>query len=264
MALTWNDEPKEKAFWSLPATAQGEVVVRNLTKNHVYRAKYGPESTFAVVIQADKGDEISVSIDPKVFNLSPQVRTFAAPYTGLGVSRGSTRAREFMMLLSWFLETADPVAYAPAWWLRPLEGVPAKNILMQLACDDPVVPIGSGISLARAAGLVSPGRMTELIAKGLPEGAVLAFDKEVPVESEQFRALRFHASGKHAYIIGGNNKDIEKSVQLGMAAQNQMAEFCRTAGALIITDPAFDFVLPDDNGQLLFDIPLPFGINPPP
>lgn len=167
------------------------------------------------------------------------------------------------MLLSWFMEPADPICYAPSWWKHPLPGVPPKNVLVQLSCADPVVPVASGVSLARAAGLVSPERMSKLIELGIPLGANVAVDVKLPVESMELRALRFHASGKHAYIIGGNQKNLKESVRIGLAAQNQMAAFCVTKGSAVLLDSALEYVLPDDNGELLFKIPLPKGFPTP-
>lgn len=259
--FTFNEEPLDKAFWSLAASQVAQVDVYNAAKKTWSSAAASKDGAFSVVLAADKGDPIEIVVTGK--NGGVATKQFLSPILGLGVSRGSTRSREFLMLLCWFMEPADPICYAPFWWERPLPGVPSKNVLVQLACDDPVVPVASGINLSRAAGLISAQRMSELVSRGVPTGANVAVDVELPPESTKKRAVRFHASGKHAYIIGGNKKKIEDSVKLGLAAQGQMAAFLATAGAVITDDPSFKLVLPDDNGQLLFDIPLPFGISPP-
>lgn len=259
--FTFNSDPVESSFLSVPLGYASYVEVRNVTKQNVYGAAPAQDGSFAVVVAADKGDTLEVNVTvPKAGTVQ---KTVAAPYSGLGVARGSTRAREFNMLLAWFMESADPVCYAPHWWQRPLADVPEKSILIQLSSGDPIVPVAGGVTLARAAGLVSPQRMAELVELGVPAGANLAVDKSLPVEAAQFRALRFHASGKHAGIIGGNGKQLDDSIKMGLAAQTQLAAFLATAGAVITTDPVFDLVLPDDNGKLLFSIPLPFGIGGP-
>ncbi len=259
--LTWNRDPIESAFWSVPVENVSQVQVRNVTKQTVAATSAGPGGAFSVVIAADAGDVLEVTITSAWGEVRQHSRV--APVGGLGVARSTTRSREFQMLLSWFMEPADPICYAPSWWKHPLPGVPPKNVLVQLSCADPVVPVASGVSLARAAGLVSPERMSKLIELGIPLGANVAVDVKLPVESMELRALRFHASGKHAYIIGGNQKNLKESVRIGLAAQNQMAAFCVTKGSAVLLDSALEYVLPDDNGELLFKIPLPKGFPTP-
>ncbi|GAC1338854.1 MAG: hypothetical protein NVSMB23_07100 [Myxococcales bacterium] len=100
---------------------------------------------------------------------------------GFGADRNTPAFRRLWSLSQTALEPADPVDYAPHWFGDPLpgrRGLPA-NVLLIATSGDPDVPVGTGVALGRAAGLVELAQpdpaygMTDdrvLIAGGVVEG----------------------------------------------------------------------------------------------
>lgn len=245
LLVTFNNDPPEKAFWSVPFPLPKSFEIFNTTKNLWETADAAHGDSFAVSIASDVGDSLEVSAQS--FAGKPTEKSLASPFQGLGVPRHRPRTRETLMLLEWIVEPGDPVCYAPCWWQCPLDGVPEKRVLMQLSCGDPVVPISAGVALARAAGLISPERMGELVSLGVPQGANVPVDLLLPPESAHFRALRFHTAGKHAYVLGDNKTAPEDATQYALAAQDQMAAFIASDGLVVKEHPIFGLVLEDDN-----------------
>jgi hypothetical protein len=77
----------------------------------------------------------------------------ASPAAGVGLHRQTAAFRRFLHLAQAGLDPGDPINYAPMFSLRPWDGRPRPLLSMTTAGDD-IVPVSSGISLARAAGLV--------------------------------------------------------------------------------------------------------------
>ena len=88
-----------------------------------------------------------------------------SPARGYGLTRNTPDFRRLMGLSQLILEPGDPVNYAPHYFqdLLPARATPEKttgitagpaNVLVIGTSGDPGVPINTGISLARAAGLV--------------------------------------------------------------------------------------------------------------
>jgi len=73
---------------------------------------------------------------------------------GSGLTRQTPRFRRLVQVLALAAEAGDPIAYARAWTREPLVGGP-RNVLMLPTVGDDVVPIATGVALARAAGLVT-------------------------------------------------------------------------------------------------------------
>lgn len=243
--FTFNDAPAESSFWALPASKVLEVELRNLSKKKAEKVFAASGGAFSLTILADVGDSLELAVRSS----GGIVHAFQmqAPEDGLGLPRGSRKAREMFMLLEWFLEPADPVCYAPLWWQSPLGGAPGKRILVQLSCGDPVVPISAGVALARSAGLISEGRMRKLVELGVLAGENLSVDSLLPVESTAWRAVRFHTGGAHGYVLANTKSDepLEKK-DYAFSAQDQMATFCKTGGLLIEESPALKKVIPYD------------------
>jgi hypothetical protein len=82
----------------------------------------------------------------------PAGSPLVAANEGSGRIRGSTDARRLAGISAMVLEPGDPIAYAPHYFLDPFD-VP-QNVLIMPTPGDDMVPINSGIALARAAGLV--------------------------------------------------------------------------------------------------------------
>ena len=79
-----------------------------------------------------------------------------AASSGSGLTRQTPRLRRLIQVLAMAAEVGDPIAYARRWFDAPLDslgGVP-RNVLMMPTIGDDVVPIASGVALARAAGLI--------------------------------------------------------------------------------------------------------------
>lgn len=72
---------------------------------------------------------------------------------GNGRIRGSHDARRLAYISALILEPGDPIAYAPHYFLDPLDNGP-QNVLIMPTPGDDQVPINAGIALARAAGVV--------------------------------------------------------------------------------------------------------------
>ncbi len=82
-----------------------------------------------------------------------------APQEGLGLLRQSPEFRRLMMLTQAALDPADPVNFAPYYLLRPIPAIdghplPPRPILTSYTVGDTFVPISTGYSFARAAGLL--------------------------------------------------------------------------------------------------------------
>ncbi|MCO4771776.1 MAG: hypothetical protein KDA24_17225 [Deltaproteobacteria bacterium] len=76
---------------------------------------------------------------------------------GSGLTRQTPRFRRLVQVLALAAEPGDPIAYAGHWVDEPFEalgGVP-RNVLLMPTVGDDVVPIATGVALARAAGFVS-------------------------------------------------------------------------------------------------------------
>jgi hypothetical protein len=88
--------------------------------------------------------------------------TLAALHLGWGLERQTPRLRKFMAVSQMLLEPADPAVYAPHYFENPLsfpyerDGFSSgwTNMLVVGTLGDQTVPINTGISHARAAGIV--------------------------------------------------------------------------------------------------------------
>lgn len=167
--------------------AEADAVVRN-TRVTVTNLKTGA-SRFAVAdenglfrlqIAADRGDPISLLMeipnaeDPSADPLRREISTFErearfqgmiymkgfqlrSPASGYGHYRQTPDIRRFMGIAQMILEPGDPINYAPHYFLDPLDlgGGPAPtNVMVVDTVGDMNVPINTGISTARAAGII--------------------------------------------------------------------------------------------------------------
>lgn len=87
-----------------------------------------------------------------VFHTNPPPR-LASPVAGLGLRRQTTALRRFLGLAQSGLDPADPVNYAPLYNIRPWDGR-TRPIFYSTTAGDDIVPVSTGITFARAAGLV--------------------------------------------------------------------------------------------------------------
>lgn len=77
----------------------------------------------------------------------------ASPVAGLGLRRQSAALRRFLALAQAGLDPADPVNFAPLYNIRPWDGR-TRPIFFSTTAGDDIVPVSTGITFARAAGLV--------------------------------------------------------------------------------------------------------------
>ena len=75
---------------------------------------------------------------------------------GSGLTRQTPRIRRLIQVLAMAAEAGDPIAYAGHWFDEPFEqlGSVPRNVMLMPTVGDDVVPIATGIALARAAGFV--------------------------------------------------------------------------------------------------------------
>jgi hypothetical protein len=163
----------------------------------------------------------------------------------MGIKRNTPTIREMLELSMWAITPGDPIAYAPHYFLDPLPGTPRKNVLIQICLGDFTVPVATGVSLARAAGLISPARNDLLIQLGVVEGKAVNVDAlHGPENLYPGCGVRFHGAGSHAYFLAPNFDNLALGVPYTVYAQRQVAEFFQSDGAVIPWYPIFDQTIP--------------------
>jgi hypothetical protein len=79
--------------------------------------------------------------------------TLTSPVSGLGLRRQTSEFRRFIQLAQAGIDPGDPVNYAPLFFLRPRTNNP-HPVLAMTTVGDTDVPLATGNSFARAAGLL--------------------------------------------------------------------------------------------------------------
>lgn len=141
---------------------------------HVTRTPEGAGAPDKIDVQIVKpGDALSITISPADGSAARTLTTFEhdaqfigakyphgsqlmAPARGYGVQRNTPELRRLVGLSQTILDPGDPVNYAPHYFndlLPARAGVPC-NILVIATVGDKLVPVATGISTGRAAGLV--------------------------------------------------------------------------------------------------------------
>ncbi len=99
---------------------------------------------------------------------------------GSGLTRQTPRFRRLVQILALAAEAGDPVAYSGHWFEEPFAALGAgapRNVLMMPTIGDDVVPIATGIALARAAGFIETeevdGRYGTTVDRWLVDRSVL-------------------------------------------------------------------------------------------
>lgn len=180
------------------------VVVTNVTNRQTRCARTGPDGRFGIAIPTSAGDKLDVQLynapdavssygTCKAQEQAPvgrRVQTFEVtgeeplitPAGGLGLRRQSPELRRFRDLAQAALDSADPIAFAPYYMLKPLldeKGVAAapRGLFVVNTIGDTFVPIASGLTVARAAGAVP--FLPPSAAARLPEYADYATPREI-------------------------------------------------------------------------------------
>lgn len=189
---------------------------------------------------------------------------------GLGLRRGSKELQRLVSVLAIAVEPGDPIAYARRWADDPFAD--PKRVLVHLTAGDSLVPISTGLALARAAGLVDFERIDPrygttadrfLIDRGVvqgleqfgpwkdPEGRPILFDpddldngtdgtgapSESPLRAERpnglaLRILYVDPRGSHAYML----PDASLAFDWPLFGAQQMAWYLASGGE-ITDDP---------------------------
>ncbi len=110
-----------------------------------------------VTIRDAAGEEVAV-IDTFESDVVHEGVTFpagsplVAGNSGSGHTRQTPRLRRLIQVMAMIGESGDPIAHSPRWFHEPLDhgGGPA-NVLMMPTVGDDVVPIATGVALARSA-----------------------------------------------------------------------------------------------------------------
>ncbi len=132
-----------------------------------------PGQTFTIPGNHGVGDTLRISVFDAAGGIVASIDTFEAEalYEGIsieadsplvalspgqGLTRQTPRFRRLVQILSMAAESGDPIAYAPHWMKDPFPslGPDPRNVLMMPTVGDDVVPIATGVALARAAGFV--------------------------------------------------------------------------------------------------------------
>ncbi len=135
--------------------------------------EWGPEplTTYSIPDNEGLGDRLRITIEDADGAPVATIDTFetdvvhegvtypagsplVAANSGSGHTRQTPRLRRLIQVMSMIGESGDPIAYAPRWVHEPLAhgGGPA-NVLMMPTVGDTVVPIATGVALARSARL---------------------------------------------------------------------------------------------------------------
>ena len=224
--LVLNSEKMEDSFkMILPLKADGLILFHNLTKNLSFQTHVNALKGFFAQIPADRGDTLELQAYLPNGQRRARIEFKITHQQGLGYPRNTSEFRKFVSLAQWIGDPADPINYARA--------LKDKNALLQIALGDWTVPVSTGINLARAAGLISPERLTWLLSQQIHEGAVLPVDTPpYPPETRQSAAVRFHPSDRHEYLIIPNLESAEKKAYTTLAQEQIVRYFLSDGGKI--------------------------------
>lgn len=146
---------------------------------------------------------------------------------------GAMEIQEFLDHTEWVRQAGDPVAYAPHLRKAPLDGVPARPVLLQFAKGDQTVPNLTNTAMLRAGELADLATFYrhDLAFSDLSRNPT---GKEVPKDPHTF----------HSYGPGF----FPAVADVGAGARRQMAEFFASDGATVID--------PDGAEGPLFEVPI--------
>jgi len=162
--LKGNYETLDRIDVISPPNLGDVVLVRNMSNGEAdvggvrdFRSLYGlsdPVPGFRVPIPCDKGDELIIEIYDGSTGEEKWSKRFMATARGFGHRRQSPDMRRLLGLAQMVLDASDPVNYAPHYFIDPLEDVGPSNVLVIHTLGDMKVPAATGVTLARAAGIV--------------------------------------------------------------------------------------------------------------
>lgn len=131
------------------------------------------DGTFMITFPADPGNRLEVSFSgPTGESLGLPSYRFTSERQGFGVLRNTPSLRTFATITQTLFGSGDGANYATHWTGDPLPGRNPKQALIQLDPADFTVPTSTGLTLARAANLISPERMADLVSKNVAVGTI--------------------------------------------------------------------------------------------
>lgn len=244
--LSFNKMPEMLGFGSVIVPDGCKVYLKNLRTQKSKKAKFDEDGNFLVSVGANKGDPLVIEVFDEKGN-SIDYLEFKTPHEGFGIERNTSELRSFIDLSQIAIDGSDPVNYSPHWFSDPLDGMPEKRVLASVNICDWTVPVATGVSVSRAAGLISPERNQRLIDIGILGGNCnISYEQaNVPEESKTLHGFRLHPGGNHAYLYWPTFWD-ETATKYTFAVREQAAIFFDTFGEWI----------EDDLNKLLEDVPL--------
>ncbi len=126
---------------------------------------------------------------------------------------GASAIQQLLEWSEWTAQSGNPVAYAPHLRADPLEGVPAKSILLQFARGDQTVPNPTTSAIIRAGGIAD---RTTLFRNDLVVAAIPTAPKNA-----------------HTFLT---NIGVPSVAAFAVAAQDQIAQFVASGGTTVV-DP---------------------------
>lgn len=154
------------------------VTVKNEALGVERYAVVNEKKQFRIGIPTDAGDPLTVTIYEGDKSSEKVKQTFTSfevdakyqkqsykpgdklvsPLEGFGMLRNTPEYRDFMVVAQTVLDSADPINYAPHYFLDPLdikpEGKVLHNVAVMPTVGDMNVPVNTGIAIGRAAGLL--------------------------------------------------------------------------------------------------------------
>ena len=143
---------------------------------------------------------------------------------------GAMAIQQFLEHTEWVSGSANPVAYAVHLQKQPLDGVPAKPVILQFAKGDQTVPNPTTTAMLRAGDLAEQATFYRNDLAFAMDPAAVPKDPHVFL---QFTNVPFRSS---PLLLG-----------IALGAQAQIAEFFASDGTLVI-DP--------DGPMPLFEVPI--------
>ncbi len=143
-----------------------------------------------------------------------------SPAEGLGLRRQTPELRRFLALAQTGLDAADPISWAPLYFLRrPADHAP-HAVLVVNTIGDQAVPINSGNAFARAVGVIpfmgttAPTRYPELADYATPQGIFGRYNRtpnRVLIDRGVLEGLaearRFPSNGRDDVLFDVDNLD---------------------------------------------------------
>ena len=234
VALTINKNPLANKFATIGLYPGKRVVLHNQANGVRKWTTMDDLGNFAIAVGADVGDLMTLEIVDEEGDVLERFE-WASEFYGLGVSRNTPKARDFIDNAQWAIDSSDPISFAQ-YYRHPRPGNTKKNVLMQFCNPDDRVPVSNGIHMADAAGIID-----EFHYEHLRDLGVLAWEEgftseelNYPIESISEVGWRLYPAHNHEFMLAP--VDAENSLMFSFISKNQAAIFLKTDGQIIADD----------------------------